>query len=397
MIGSHREVAIVATVRTPIGKFGGTLVGSDAIDIGGQAIAAVLERSGVDPASVDEAIIGQARQGGNGPNPGRLMSIAGGLPASVPAHTVQQACLSSMKAIILAGQAIQLHEADTVVVGGSEHMSGIPYYLFDMRWGKKAGDAPAIDGLSKDGFNDPLTGKLMGELAESWTGRFGLDRQAQDRFALQSQRGAKHGIDSGFAKRVMAPVAVPDARGNLITVDVDEHPRPDTTLAGLAKLRPAFAPDGAITAGNASGVTDGAVSLVVMAADVARQQGLEPLAYVRSWAVAATVPEDYGLAVVPASNQALERAGLTYDDMDHIEINEAFAAMVLAACQEMGIDPERVNPYGGAIALGHPVGASGARVAQYAAEGLAHDGGRYGLATICGNGGHGAAIVLERA
>ena len=391
-----RDAVIVATARTPIGKFGGSLVDSDAVDIGAKAIGAALKRSGLPADSFDESVVGHARQAGNGPNPGRLMAIGGGLPASVPSHTVQQACLSSMKAVILASQAIRLGEADTVMVAGSEHMSGIPYYLPNMRWGTKAGDSVAVDGLSKDGFTDPLTNRLMGELAEAWGGRFGIDRAAQDAFALQSQQGAQRGLDSGFAKRVIAPVDVQDWRGRPMTVDGDEHPRPDTTLEGLAKLRPAFSDDGFVTAGNASGVTDGAAALVVMSSDAATGAGLEPIAYVRSWAIAAVEPEDYGLAVVPASRAALERAGLALDDMDHIEINEAFAVMVLAACQELDLDPTSVNPYGGAIALGHPVGASGARVTQYAAEGLAHDGGRYALATICGNGGHGAAVVLER-
>ena len=395
--GTSGDIVIVSTARTPIGKFGGALAGSNAVDIGGQSIAAAIERSGMSPEAFDEAIVGQARQGGSGPNPGRLMAIGGGLPASVPAHTVQQACLSSMKAIILAGQAIRLGEAETVLAGGSEHMSGIPYYLRNMRWGLKSGDSVAVDGLFRDGFTDPLTGRLMGELAEAWRGRFGIDRDAQDAFALQSQQGVKRALESGFTERVIVPVQVPDRHNQPVTVDQDEHPRPDTTLEGLAKLRPAYTPDGAITAGNASGVTDGAVALVVMSDDSARAAGIEPLAYVRSWAVVAVEPQDYGLAVVPASRMALDRAGLTFDDMDHVEINEAYAVMVLAACQQMDLDPARVNPYGGAIALGHPVGASGARVIQYAVEGLAHDGGRYALASICGNGGHGAAVVLERA
>ncbi|MEE8492131.1 MAG: thiolase family protein [Acidimicrobiia bacterium] len=395
--GTSGDIVIVSTARTPIGKFGGALAGSNAVDIGGQSIAAAIERSGMSPEAFDEAIVGQARQAGSGPNPGRLMAIGGGLPASVPAHTVQQACLSSMKAIILAGQAIRLGEAETVLAGGSEHMSGIPYYLMNMRWGLKSGDSVAVDGLFRDGFTDPLTGHLMGELAEAWRGRFGIDRDAQDAFALQSQQGVKRALESGFTERVIVPVQVPDRRNQPVTVDQDEHPRPDTTLEGLAKLRPAYTPDGAITAGNASGVTDGAVALVVMSDDSARAAGIEPLAYVRSWAVVAVEPQDYGLAVVPASRMALDRAGLTFDDMDHVEINEAYAVMVLAACQRMDLDPARVNPYGGAIALGHPVGASGARVIQYAVEGLAHDGGRYALASICGNGGHGAAVVLERA
>lgn len=392
-----REVVIVATARTPIGKFGGILIDSDAVAMGGAAIAAATERSGLSPDSFDETIVGHARQAANGPNPGRLMAMSGGIPASVPAHTVQQACLSSMKALILAGQAIRLGEADTVMVAGSEHMSSIPYYLTGMRWGTKAGDSPAIDGLSKDGFSDPLTGRLMGELAEAWGDRFGIGRSEQDAFALHSQQGAQRAVEEGFAARVIAPIEVTDRRGRTTVVDADEHPRPDTTREGLSKLRSAFSRDGAITAGNASGVTDGAAALVVMSQSAAEAAGLEPLARIRSWAVAAVQPEDYGLAVVPASQSALDKAGLTVADMDHIEINEAFAVMVLAACRQLGVDPETVNPYGGAIALGHPVGASGARVAQYAAEALAFGEGRYALATICGNGGHGAAVVLERA
>ena len=392
---TEHEVVVVSTARTPIGKFGGSLNATTAVAIGAAAIRAAVERSGIDPGEVSETIMGNARQANNGPNPGRLMAIGGGIPDHVPAYTTQQACLSSMRAAMLGGQAIRLGEADVIVSGGSEHMSSIPYFLTGMRWGTKAGDSVAIDGLSADGFMDPLTGKKMGELAEAWSDRFGIDRDAQDRFALQSQQGAVRGIESGFAKHTIVPVEVPDRRGS-VTVDSDEHPRADTTLESLATLRPAFTRDGAVTAGNASGVTDGAAAVVLTSAAKAEALGLEPLCRVRASAVAAVEPKDYGLAVVPASNRALEKAGLTYDDIDHIEINEAFAIMVLAACKQMGIDPERVNPYGGAIALGHPVGASGARVLQYAAEGLARDGGQYALATICGNGGQGAAIILER-
>lgn len=393
---SERDTVIVATARTPIGKFGGALAGSDAVGIGGVAMAAARERSGLPADSFDEVIVGHARQAANGPNPGRLMAMAAGMPVGAPAHTVQQACLSSMKALILAGQAIRIGESDVVMVAGSEHMSSIPYYLTGMRWGTKSGDSVAIDGLSKDGFMDPLTGRLMGGLAEAWGDRFGIGRAEQDEFALQSQEGARRAVESGFAERVIAPVEMTDGRGRTTVVDADEHPRPDTTLEGLSKLRSAFSRDGAVTAGNASGVTDGAAALVVMSSAAATAAGLEPLARVRSWAVAAVEPEDYGLAVVPASKTALSRAGLTMADMDHIEINEAFAVMVLAACKQLDIDPTVVNPHGGAIALGHPVGASGARVVQYAAEGLASGGGRFALATICGNGGHGAAVVLER-
>ena len=392
---TDHETVIVSTARTPIGNFGGALNTTDAIGIGAAALRGALDRSGIPPEEVSETIVGHARQAANGPNPGRLMAVGAGIPDHVPALTTQQACLSSLTAAILGDRSIRTGESEVVVAAGSEHMSSIPYYLMDMRWGTKAGDRVAVDGLSKDGFMDPLTGKKMGELAEAWSERFGIDREAQDRFALRSQQGAAHGVETGFAKQTIVPVDVP-ARSGTVTVDTDEHPRPDSTMEGLGRLRPAFSSDGTVTAGNASGVTDGAAAVVLASASAAERHGAEPLARIVSSAIAAVEPKDYGLAVVPASNRALERAGIGYDDLDHIEINEAFAIMVLSACRQMGIDPERVNPYGGAIALGHPVGASGARVLQYAAEGLARDGGRYALATICGNGGQGAAIVLER-
>jgi acetyl-CoA C-acetyltransferase len=323
------------------------------------------------------------------------MAIGAGVPEHVPSHTTQQACLSSMKAVILGAQAIRLGDADIVVAAGSEHMSGIPFFLPDMRWGKKAGDSSVVDGLSKDGFLDPLTGKKMGELAEAWSGRFGIERKDQDGFALQSQQNAWKALENGFADKTIVPVEV-SARGRTTTVSSDEHPRPETSMEGLAGLQPAFTHDGTVTAGNASGVTDGAAAVVLTSADRAQALGLKPTARIMSWAIAAVEPKDFGLAVVPATELALEKAGIDKDQLDHIEINEAFAIMVLAACQQLGIDPGVVNPYGGAIALGHPVGASGARIVQYAAEALAHTGGRYALATICGNGGHGASIVLER-
>ena len=392
---TDNEVLVLSTARTPIGNFGGVLKSTNAVEIGAAAIRAAVERSGVDPNEVSETVVGHARQAGNGPNPGRLMAIGAGIPDHVPAHTSQQACLSSMKGAILGCQAIRLGDSEVVVAAGSEHMTSIPYYLPNMRWGKKSGDAVAVDGLSKDGFLDPLTGKKMGELAEAWSERFGITREDQDRFALQSQRGTLHGVESGFAKQTITPLELRGKRGS-VTVDADEHPRPDSTLEALSGLAPAFSPSGTVTAGNASGVTDGAAAVVLASAERSERLGAQPIARVVSWAIAAVEPKDYGLAVVPASNRALEKAGIGYDELDHIEINEAFAVMVLAACAQMGLDPATVNPYGGAIALGHPVGASGARVLQYAAEGLSRDGGRYGLATICGNGGQGAAMVLER-
>jgi acetyl-CoA C-acetyltransferase len=381
------EIVILGGARTPIGRFGGGLRDSSAVRLGAHAIEAAVERSGIRPRDVDEVIVGHARQAGNGPNPGRLMAIGAGLPDSAHTVTIQQACVSSMKALILACQQIRLGESEIVVVAGAEHMSGVPYLARDVRWGRRMGDASLVDAMAQDGFRDPLTGAHMGELAEAWSERFGITREDQDGFALSSQRGAARAVEDGFAARMIAPVD---------DVVADEHPRPGTTRDALARLRPAFRKDGTVTAGNASGITDGAVALVVTTAERAAALGRTPLAAVRSWAVRAVTPGDYGLAVHPASEAALKRCGLTYADVDVFEINEAFAVQVLAACALMGVAPERVNRHGGAIALGHPVGMSGARIALQAAAELAAGEGRYALATICGNGGQAGSVVLRR-
>lgn len=392
---AQREVVIAGGARTPIGKFGGALRQLDAVTLGTHVIRAAVDRAGIDPELVDEAIVGHARQAGNGPNPGRLMVIGAGLPNRVHTQTVQQACVSSLKALILATQSIQLGDSDVVVVAGAEHMSSIPFLVPQMRWGRRMGDGLLTDGLSKDGFIDPLTGRHMGYLADKWAPRYGISREDQDRYALASQQRTSRARASGFTSETIVPIEV--ASGSATTVvDQDEHPRPQTTIESLEKLKPAFVEDGSVTAGNASGITDGAAALVVCAADVAQQQGLDPLVYVRGHAVRAVEPENYGLAVGPASDAALARSGISYDELEVIEMNEAFAIQVLAACHEMKLSPERVNPNGGAISLGHPVGASGARIAYYAAHELARSARRWGLATICGNGGQGGAVVLER-
>ncbi len=390
------EVVIAAPVRSPIGRFGGVLRDTSAVALGAHAMRSCLDRSGIDPSDVDEVIVGHARQANNGPNPGRLMAITAGLPAAAHTHTVQQACVSSMKAVMLAAQSVLLGDSETVMVAGVEHMSGIPYFAPDVRWGKRMGDARLVDGLSRDGFQDPLTGKHMGALADVWSERFGIDREEQDAFALASQERAAEASRNGFAERTIAPIIM--ARGKQgAVVSTDEHPRSDTTLAGLARLKSAFTPEGSVTAGNASGITDGAVAMIVTSSARAETLGLRPLARLRSWAVRGLEPNDYGLAVAPASEAALSRAGVQMDELDVIEINEAFAIQVLAACRLMGIEPDRVNSRGGAIALGHPVGMSGARIVQYAAECLQDEpSSRYALATVCGNGGHGGAVVLER-
>ena len=388
------DVVIAGGARTPIGKFGGALRDSSAVELGAHAIRAAVERAGITRTDVDEVIVGHARQAGNGPNPGRLMAMTAGLPESAHTSTIQQACVSSMKAAILGCQQLLLGEAGVVVVAGAEHMSGVPYLATDVRWGRRMGDSRLVDAMARDGFRDPLTGHHMGELADAWSERFGITRDDQDAFALRSQEGAARAAEDGFAARTIAPIALD---GDGATVDADEHPRAGTSLEGLARLRPAFRDGGTVTAGNASGITDGAVAMVLTTAARAAELGLKPLAVVRSWAVRALAPADYGLAVAPASDAALERSGIGYDDLDVIEINEAFAIQVLAACTLMGLDPDRVNRHGGAIALGHPVGMSGARVIHYAAQELVDGGGRYALATICGNGGQAGSMVLERA
>ena len=301
-----------------------------------------------------------------------------------------------MKAAILGMQSIRLGDAEIVVAAGSEHMSGIPFFSPDTRWGKRMGDSHLVDGLSKDGFLDPLTGKHMGQLADSWSAEYAITREEQDAYALRSQQRADAAKKEGFTDALIEPIEVRRG-GKTFTMAEDEHPRPDTTAESLSRLAPVFVSGGSVTAGNASGITDGAAAIVLMAASAAERHEIVPLAYARSYAVTALEPEKYGLAIVPATRQALARAGITLDDLDAIEINEAFAIQVLAACAELKLDPERVNPAGGAIALGHPVGMSGVRVVQYVVETLNRSGGRWGLATICGNGGQGAAVVVERA
>lgn len=390
-----QDVVIVSAVRTPIGRLGGGLRQHSAVELGALVLAEAVRRARIEPEEVDEVIVGHARQAGNGPNPGRLMAMRAGLPARAPAHTVQMACVSSMKALILAYRSIFLGEAQVVAVAGCEHMSSIPYLLFDVRWGRRMGDSVLVDGMYRDGFIDPLTGQHMGALAEAWAERFGISREEQDCYALRSQQLAARAEAAGIAGRIRIPV--PPKESGAPSIAVDEHPRPGTTLEALSRLPPAFRSDGTVTAGNASGITDGAVAAVVMSEAAAVRRNVEPLAVIRATDLFGIEPEDYGLGPAYSIRRALGKAGLQVDDIGHIEINEAFAVQVLACLRLLGIGVEaRVNPYGGAIALGHPIGMSGLRVAVYAALGLAEGDARYALASICGNGGHAGTVVLER-
>ncbi len=389
-----KDILLIGGRRTAIGKFGGTIKDMSAVDIGVVSVKGALSATEVAPSQVDEFIFGHARQAGNGPNPARLVAIKSGLPVDCPAYTVQQACVSSMKAVMLAAQAIALGEADLVVAGGTEHMSSIPYLSPDTRWGSRMGDSRLIDAMYKDGFIDPLTGKHMGELTEALAARRGLSRQAQDEFALLSQKRTAESRES-FHARTIVPIEIPQRKGPSLMFATDEFARPDTTMAKLAAIPPAFAKDGTVTAGNACGITDGAVAMVLASRAKARELGLTGIAKVRSWATASVDPSDFGLAPVPAVHKALDRAGLSIRDIGVVEINEAFAAQTLAVMQDLGLDADRVNLRGGAIAMGHPVGASGARIVLALMEIMREGGVALGVANICGNGGNGGAVVLE--
>ncbi len=389
----NQDVVILGGARTPIGRLGGRLKTTTAVELGSLAIRGALERAGVPAERVDLCAMGNARQAGNGPNPARLMAIGGGLPSRAPAFTTQQACLSGLLAVLQVRSAILEGEAEVAVAGGSEHMTSIPYFSFDTRWGTRMGHATLVDGMFRDGFIDPLCGKHMGELADRLAGRYEIGREAQDAYALESQRRAEAARRNGHLQAMIVPV--PGAGGEAPVAE-DEHPRPDTTLEKLAKLPPAFGKEGTITAGNASGITDGASALVVASAKRAAALGLRPRARILGACVAAADPADYAIAPVRSTRLLLDRLGLSAKDLDLVEINEAFAAQVLACARDLGLDGGRLNVWGGAIAVGHPIAMSGARILLYLLDALEAAGGRYGLATICGNGGHGGSVVIER-
>ncbi|MDA8217856.1 MAG: acetyl-CoA C-acyltransferase [Dehalococcoidales bacterium] len=394
---ANREVVILDGARTAIGKFGGTVRDLTAVQMGTAAAQAALARSGVRPEQVDEVVLGHARQAAAGPNTARQVAIRAGLPVSVPALTLQQACVSGLHAIIVAAQRIQLGEADVVLAGGMEHMSSIPFLAVDQRWGSRLGDARLLDAMYKDGYICGITNRHMGELTDDLARRYGIGRAEQDRYAYESQQATAAAKAEGFAAKMIVPMEIPQARGPAVVFQEDEHPRPDTSPEKLAKLPPAFGTDGTITAGNASGITDGAAAVVVVAKEKAEQLGLRPAAHVRSYAVAAVEPADFGIAPVVSSRKALQRLGMQVKDMDLVEINEAFAAQVLAVMRDLDLSREKTNVYGGAISLGHPTGMSGTRIVLQLIYALRERGGRWGLAGICGNGGHGGSLVLELA
>ncbi len=388
------DVVIVSAARTPIGSFNGSLSGVPAHYLGQTAITAALERAKVEPGEVSEVIMGQILTAGQGQNPARQASINAGLPKEVPAYGVNILCGSGLKSVALAFQAIQNGDSSIVVAGGQESMSQAPHAAY-LRSGTKMGALEFVDTMLKDGLMDAFQGYHMGTTAENVAQKWQITREDQDKFAVASQNKAEAAIKAGRFKDEIVPVTIKTRKGDQ-TVDTDEFPRFGATVDQMAKLRPAFSKEGSVTAGNASGINDGAAALVVMSRDEAKRRGLEPLARIVSWAQVGVDPAIMGSGPIPASRKALEKAGWKTDDLDLVEANEAFAAQALAVNKDLGWDTDKVNVNGGAIALGHPIGASGARVLTTLLHEMKKRDAKKGLATLCIGGGMGIAMCVER-
>jgi len=391
-----REVVIVSAVRTPIGSFGGTLKDTSARTLGAIAVKAAIERAGIDPATIDEVLMGNVLQGGLGQNPARQVSIDAGIPLEVPSMTINKVCGSGLRAVGLAAQMIKAGDADIIVAGGTENMSMSSYVMPKARWGARMGDAKLIDTMVHDGLTDAFSGVHMGITAENINDQWGLNREEQDAFAANSQQKAEAAIKSGAFKNEIVPVVIPQRKGDPIVFDTDEYPKSGVTAAGLAKLSPAFKKDGSVTAANASGINDAAAAVVVMSKEKADELGIKPLCTIKSYASAGVDPQIMGIGPIPATNKALAKAGLTMADLDLIEANEAFAAQSLAVGKDLGIDPAKLNVNGGAIALGHPIGASGTRILVTLIHAMQQRDAKYGLATLCIGGGQGTALIVEK-
>ena len=390
-----RSVYIASAQRTAIGRFGGALAGITAVDLGIVATRAALEKAGIKASDVEEVIIGQARQAGNGPNPARQIGVRSGIPQEVPAYTVNQACGSGLKSIILGYQEILLGNAGIVVAGGTESMSRVPYMVENARWGLRLGHKEFVDGMYRDGFMCPLADMVMGGTAEKLAEMHQISRAEQDEFALRSQGRAGKASQSGRFDDEIAPVTVPKKRGETLLFEADEHIRADATVEGMAKLKPVFSKEGTVTAANSSGITDGASATVLVAEDEMKRRDLKPLARIVDYAIAGVDPKIMGIGPVPAINKLLSKTGMSLEEFDLIELNEAFAAQVLACLREVPIDPEKLNVNGGAIALGHPIGCTGTRLTTTLIHELRRRDARYGMATLCISGGMGIALAVE--
>ena len=391
-----REIVIASAVRTAIGSFNGGLASLSAADLGAIVIKEALERAGLKGDAVDEVIFGNVLQAGLGQNPARQAAVKAGLPVEVPAFTVNKVCGSGLKSVNLAAQAVLCGDADVVIAGGMESMSQAPYVLSNKaRWGYRMGNDKVVDVMVQDGLWCTFNDYHMGITAENVAAKYGVTREDQDRLAFESQDKAVKAINFGAFKDEIVPVTIKGRKGDVV-FDTDEYPRAGTTAEGLAGLKPAFKKDGTVTAGNASGINDGAAALVIMSADKAKALRIEPLAKIVSYAAGGVDPALMGLGPVPATRKALSKAGLTVKNLDLIEANEAFAAQFLAVGKELGFSKDKVNVHGGAIALGHPIGASGARILVTLLHAMERYGVRRGLATLCIGGGQGVATIVER-
>ncbi|MFZ1130269.1 MAG: thiolase family protein [Terriglobales bacterium] len=387
-------VYILSAVRTPIGKFGGSLASFSAADMGVVAASVALERAGVRPQQVEEAIFGNARQAGGGPNPARQISIRSGIPQEVPAYTVNKACASGIKSIALAFQEIVTGNLDCVLAGGTESMSRLPYYLDGARWGYRLGNQELVDGMYRDGFFCPMAKMLMGETAEILAQQYNISREGQDQFALVSQQRARAAQSSGRFDAEIAPVTIEGKKGTTV-FSRDEHLFLDATPEKMAKLAPVFSKTGTITAGNSSGITDGAAAVVVASEKFIQQNSLKPLARILAATSAGVDPRLMGIGPVPAIRKMEQKHGLKLRDFDLVELNEAFAAQVLACDRELHFDREKLNVNGGAIALGHPIGCTGTRITVTLLHEMLRRKTRRGLATLCVSGGMGMALAIE--
>lgn len=392
-----KEVVIIDAVRTPVASFGGSLTGVPAVELGTIVVKELIKRTGIDPSQVEELIFGCVLQGGQGQNVARQVLIRSGIPQDVPALTINKVCASGLRSVSLAAQVIKAGDADVVIAGGTENMSAAPYALTKARWGARMNDDSMIDLMIHDGLWEAFNNYHMGITAENVAEQYGVTREQQDQFGLLSQQRAEKAIKEGRFKDEIVPVVIPQRKGDPKVFDTDEHPRFGSTIDALNKLRPAFKKDGSVTAGNASGINDAAAAILVMSADKAKELGLKPMVKVVSYASAGVDPKIMGVGPVPATKKALQKAGLTIADIDLIEANEAFAAQTLAVASDLGFDSEKVNVNGGAIAIGHPIGASGARIfTTLVHEMKKRENVKRGLATLCVGGGMGAALIVEK-
>jgi len=395
------EVVILGAARTPIGRYGGSLRNVHPAELGAVAAKAALERAGIPAHRIDEVLIGHGRQAGSGPNPARQVGKRAGIPDTVPAQTINKACASGMQTIATGAQSIMLGEAEFILAGGIESMSRMPYLVDadDARWGHKMGNFTFVDAMYRDGFTCSVCGMIMGETVEVLGHEYGITREASDAYALESQQRAERAIAAGRFRDEIAPVEYTDAKGKPQTLADDEHPRAGTTIESLRKLPPVFKPaegqDAIVTAGSSSGITDGGAAVVIAGADAARAAGLKPLARIIGWASAGVDPKMMGIGPVPAVRKLLAKTGLSLDDFDLVELNEAFAAQVLAVLKDLPIPMEKLNVNGGAIALGHPIGCTGTRIVVTLLYEMMRRRAKRGLATLCVSGGMGMAMAVE--